>query len=86
MEMGIAPAYISIGTAAGMKRYLAESDMAQSVENAQKVLADVCKLEITGQLAQRILGNYKLLLEGATLPELLKTAQEQKHLSLLSVI
>ena len=86
MEMGVAPAYISIGTAAGLKRYIAENALEQSLDSAKKVLTEVCQLDVSGQLAQRILGNYSLLLEGATLTDLLKTAQEQKHQSLLSVI
>ncbi len=87
MEMGIAPAYIGIGAAAGVKRYIAESEnLEQSMDSAKTVLAQVSGLDISGELAQRILHDYALLLEGANLPELLKTAQEQKHLSLLSVI
>ena len=85
MEMGIAPAYISIGTAAGLKRYIAENGMEQCTERAQKVLTEVCQLP-DGELMQRILGNYALILGGGTIADLLKSAQEQKHQSLQNVI
>ena len=85
MEMGIAPVYISIGTAAGLKRYLAENGLEQSAENAKKALTEISQLP-DGELTQRILENYALILSGGTVADLLKSAQEQKHQSLTNVI
>ena len=85
LEMGIAPVFISIGTAAGLKRYLAENGLEQSVENAKKVLTEISQLP-DGELTQRILDNYALILGGGTVTDLLKSAQEQKHQSLTNVI
>ena len=87
MEEGITPAYICVGAAAGVKRFIDESDAPQqSVERAKQVLAEVSQLDAEGALAQNILFYYAMLLEGATLQQLLEKAELQKHESLLSVI
>lgn len=87
LEMGIAPAYICVGTAAGVKRFIDESeDNQQSVERAKQVLSEVSELDAEGKLAQNILAYYQMLLDGASLQQLLQKAELQKHESLLSVI
>ena len=87
LEMGIAPAYICVGAAAGVKRFIDESeDNQQSVERAKQVLSEVSELDAEGKLAQNILAYYQMLLDGASLQQLLQKAELQKHESLLSVI
>lgn len=76
LQMGVDPVYISIGAAAGVKRYIAESeDLEQSLDSAKTVLLQICELPADGQLAQRILRSYQQLLNGATLDDMLTFAQ-----------
>ena len=55
LEQGIVPAYIAVGAAAALRRYLAENDMEQTVANARQVLAEVSKLDGDSRLAGMIL-------------------------------
>ena len=53
LEVGVSPAYIAIGAAAGVWRYIDESEtLSQSVESAEKVLAEVC-FEVSKILVQQ---------------------------------
>ena len=74
LQQGITPCYIAVGAAAGVRRYLAENDKAQTMENATEVLQQVSGLESTERLAQMILQMYKLLLEGISIADLRRTA------------
>ena len=75
MEMGLTPAYIAIGVAAALHRYLKEIDgVEQTMEDAAKMLADHCKLDINGDLAKMILAMYERILNGASLKELRRAA------------
>ena len=74
LQQGITPCHIAVGAAAGVRRYLAENDKAQTMENATEVLQQVSGLESTERLAQMILQMYKLLLEGISIADLRKTA------------
>ena len=87
LEQGITPAYIAIGAAAGVYRYIKESeDMEQGIESAKKVLCDVSKLDENHKLAGMILTAYEKILSGATLTDLRRAADEAKRLSLENVI
>ena len=75
MEMGLTPAYIAIGVAAALHRYLKEIDgVERTMEDAAKVLADHCKLDVNGELAKMILATYQQVLNGASLKELRRAA------------
>lgn len=79
MEQGITPAYISVGAAAGLYRYIKEAEgMEQSEENAAKVLQDVSELDKSSPLMNLILGMYRMILSGATVDQLLKEADRVK--------
>jgi len=87
LDMGITPAYISLGAAAGLKRYISETEgMEQNVDSGVKVLADVAKLPADHPLASLILNYYKLMLNGASIEELCKTADQYKHDSLSAIV
>ena len=87
LEQGITPVYISVGSAAAVMRYIKESEtLEQSLESAQKVLTEVSGLEEDSALAGMILEFYSMLLNGCTLEEILKAADEKKHASLGKVI
>ncbi len=78
-EMGITPAYITVGAAAGIWRYLKENALSQSRENACKVLEEVCQLQPESQLAETILSYYEMLRQGCSVAELCARAEQVRH-------
>ena len=86
LEQGIVPAYIAVGAAAALRRYLAENDMEQTVANARQVLAEVSKLDGDSRLAGMILCRYEELIAGASLAQLLQSADKEKAASLSGII
>lgn len=85
IEIGVTPAYISIGAAAGLHRYLAENS-AQGEAEAAEVLINVCNLEKDGKLYNMILDMYKMILGGATLGQLRRAADSITAKGLKNVI
>lgn len=78
MEMGILPAYISIGTAAGIYRYISESEsMVQSIDSAKLVLQQVSKLDENSAVYQISLDMYRHILDGADFKTLRHIADQQ---------
>ena len=87
LEQGIAPVYISIGTAAGVMRYINEAEgLVQSVETAERVLCEVSGLDKGSELLPLITGFYGMMLNGTSLKDILKAADELKHTSIGKVI
>lgn len=84
LEQGIVPAYIAVGAAAGLKRYLAEAE--DKTLTPESVLETVSGLNSNEPLAQMILENYARITEGCTIMQLLQYADEQKHRNLQNVI
>ena len=87
LEQGITPAYIAVGAAAGLHRYINEAEgMEQGLDAAKKVLADVSKLDANSELATMILSVYEKILSGATVTDLRHMADEVKAKSLTAII
>lgn len=87
LQQGVIPAYIAVGAAAGLRRYINEAEgMEQSMESAEKVLAEVSGLDVKGLLAQLILNMYKMFLEGKDLADIRRAADEVKAAGLRDVI
>ena len=86
LEEGITPAYIAVGAAAGLHRYIKENGGAQSVDSAKEVLQEISKLEETHTLSQLILHDYEMLLSGHGLAALVAEADRIKHESMLNVV
>ena len=86
MQQGIVPCHIAVGAAAGVRRYLAENDKAQTMENAAEVLSQVSSLETAEPLAQMILSMYQLILDGASIAELRKAAGQKQAENLQNAI
>ena len=84
IEQGICPCYLAVGAAAGVKRYIAESE--DSALTAEAVLETVCQLSLTDPLAAQILSYYQKIQGGSTILELLQTADKEKQKSLKNVI
>ncbi len=62
--MGVQPAYIAIGTAAGLYRYIAENKLNQNVDNAKKVLTEVSELNDQSSFYKIILDMYERIIHG----------------------
>ena len=77
-QTGAEPVYITIGAAAGLYRFVKESDMEQTVENAKTLLLRTAELPEDSTLAKRILTVYEMLLQGADIPALRRYADDQK--------
>jgi multimeric flavodoxin WrbA len=73
-EMGITPAYIAIGAAAALKRYLTENDLPQSGENARNVLKEVSELSECHPLFALVAEAYDDLIAGASISALRRKA------------
>jgi len=84
---GITPAYIAVGAAAAVRRYIDEAEgMEQNEENALKVLAEVSELSADSELAVLIMGYYKMIISGCTIADLRRAADEAKSKTLVGVI
>ena len=86
LQQGIVPCHIAVGAAAGVRRYLAENDKEQSMDNAAEVLSQVSGLAKDEPLAQMILSMYRLILDGATIPELRKIAGQKQAKNMQNAI
>ena len=87
LSQGITPAYIAVGAAAGLHRYIKEAEgMEQGMDAAKAVLADVSKLDADSDLAKLILNMYEKILAGATVADLRRAADLVKASSLSAII
>jgi len=87
LEQGITPAYIAVGAAAGLYRYIKEAEgMEQGIDSAKQVLTDVSKLDVEGKLAQIVLAMYGKILDGASVADLRHAADAVKASSLQAII
>lgn len=86
LQEEITPAYIAVGAAAGLCRYLKENGGVQSMDQAQMVLCQVSKLEPEHELAKLILHYYEMLLGGCSLTELTAEADRVKHESMNAIV
>lgn len=86
LETGDVPAYIAVGAAAGLWRFLQEKELAQTEENAIALLLETAELEQNGQLTNLIMDMYRLLLGGATPADLRRAAEQRKAASNTGII
>lgn len=73
-EMGITPAYIAIGVAAGLCRYMNEAE--DKTFTAEKVLESVCELDLGSELAKLVLDAYERIESGQSLKEIRRAADK----------
>lgn len=86
LAQGFTPAYIALGAAAGLHRYLAENGGEQGADKALTVLQEVSGLAAGETLTDLILDYYAAILDGKTFPELRRLADSKKAASLDAVI
>lgn len=78
-KRGVRPSYIAVGAGAALRRYIDEAEnMQQGTEAAKQVLADVSGLKETDDLGALILSFYQMILDGASVHELLRAADADK--------
>ena len=85
-KTGEIPAYIAIGAAAGLKRFVSEKELPQTVENAKALLLEVSGLEPDEILVKLIMDMYAMLLAGASIGQLRRAADKIKAANRSNVI
>ena len=86
LEMGVTPAYIAVGAAGAVFRYLNEAGTEQSYDAAKQVLRDVSGLPDEHSLVEMIMQMYGLYLEGETVAAMRRYAQRVKTAGMHEVI
>jgi mannitol-1-phosphate 5-dehydrogenase len=86
LEQNITPAYIAVGAAAAVQRYIKEAGMESNMESAKQVLQEVSGLASDSPLATLILNMYERILSGATIADLRRAADEAKAATLSEII
>ena len=84
LEMGITPAYIAIGAAAALCRYLNEAE--DKTLTATDVIKTVCALDENSELAKLILDMYELIKNGKSLKDIRRAADKISASKLVNVI
>lgn len=74
-EMGVTPAYIAIGAAAGLFRYMNEAE--DKTITASAVIESVCELDKNSELANLILEMYELIKAGKSFGEIRRIADKK---------
>ena len=64
VEMGVVPAYMAVGAAAGVWRYVKEAGWEQSAESCRRVLTEVSQLPEDHTFAQLVEQFYGMILAG----------------------
>jgi mannitol-1-phosphate 5-dehydrogenase len=83
-EMDITPAYIAIGAAAGLCRYMSEEE--ERTIMPEEVITSVCELDMCSELAQLILDTYEMIKQGMSFGEIRRAADRSKAKKLTNVI
>ena len=83
-EMGVTPAYIAIGVAAGLCRYVKESE--DKTLTAEVVLKHVSEIDINSELAKLILEMYEMIQKGESLGVIRRIADKKVSEKLQNVI
>lgn len=83
-EMGVTPAYIAIGAAAGLFRYMNEAE--DKTITASAVVESVCELDKSSELAKLILEMYELIKAGKSFGEIRRIADKKVAEKLQNVI
>ncbi len=86
LENGDVPAYITIGAAAGLKRFVDEQGLAQNAVNAAKLLHENAGLEEDSVLFKLIMDMYGMIISGATIGQLRRAADKLKAANRSNVI
>ncbi len=77
LAVGITPAYIAVGAAAGLKRFIDESEgTEQKTATAKQLLREHCGLAADGELEGLIVSMYEMIISGCSLTEIRRAADK----------
>lgn len=85
-SMGIVPASIAVGIAAGLRRLITEAGGEYGVESCRKALCEVSGLESDHPLMQWILPCCEMLQQGKTLTEIRRAVDAAKGAALRDIV
>lgn len=85
-EMGITPAYIAVGAAAAVYRYLKEEGSEQGEDSARKVMREVSLLSDGHSLTELIIEYYNMIADGCPFSALCEKAEGIRHVSFGDVV
>ena len=77
-KVGVIPAYIAVGAAAGLYRLVKESEQEQTAENGKKLLLETSEMDADNVFAGLVLELYRMILDGCSIADLRKFAEKQK--------
>lgn len=86
LQTGEIPAYIAVGAAAGLKRFIGEKELPQTNENAQALLLEVSGLNQDSVLVKLIMDMYMMIMEGTSIGQLRRSADKIKAANRSNVI
>ena len=86
LEEGVAPTWIALGAAAGVKRFLDEAGKPQTEAEAGAVLTEVSALPAVCPLRGWILAYYRMIIAGCSLTELRRAADAAKAAILKDIL
>ena len=86
LEEGVAPTWIALGAAAGVKRFLDEAGKPQTEAEAGAVLTEVSALPVVCPLRGWILAYYRMIIAGCSLTELRRAADAAKAATLKDIL
>lgn len=86
LSQGMQPAYVAVGAAGALYRYLSEAVLEQSRENASAALKNIAGNAVCDSLAETILSMYDLCAEGQRPAVLRRAAQDIKARTLGDIV
>ena len=86
LESGQLPAYIVVGIAAGLCRFVSENNMERTIENGKDLLLQASGLEENSELTDMILNTYQMLVNGCDIVQLHQYADKKKAIHRKHVI
>ena len=86
IETGMSPAFISIGSAGALYRYLNESGREQSAENAAAALREIAGDAVSDELFAAIMDMYAQFLAGESPAAMRRAAQNLKAKNLGNIV
>ena len=78
LEAGISPIFISVGAAGAVYQYIREHEKEQSLKCAREVLIEISGLGEAETLMEYILPVYQLYMEGVSIREIRRFAEEMR--------
>ena len=86
VDMDVTPAYMAVGAAAGVRRYVQEAGWEQTADACRKVLAEVSQLPMDHPFTALVEQFYGKILDGCTVADLRRAADEIRGAALHNIV